>query len=151
MYFIDKTLRSCFRNSSALLFFLNFLEHFLGGCLNKASRIHSSTVKHSFGLCRTFPNTVFVVRHESKSRIYARIGVGTSHSHLTNLESTFEAVLSAVRFNYCANIDRCLHFSRNTQILELESYAHGDEPNLNTSSHCMLDMRTIGVEWVVSL
>ena len=79
------------------------------------------------------------------------IGVGTLHSHLINLESTFEAVLSAVRFNYCANFDRCLHFSGNTQILKLGSYSRGDGPNLNTSSHCMLDMGTIGVEWVVSL
>ena len=55
-------------------FFLNFLEHFLGVVrmdfraiiysLNKASRIHSTTVKHSFGSRRTFPNMVFVVRHE---------------------------------------------------------------------------------------
>ena len=32
--------------------------------LNKASRIHSTTVKHSFGSSRTFPNMVFVVRHD---------------------------------------------------------------------------------------
>ena len=84
---------------------------------------------------------------DPKSRIYARIGIGTLHSYLINLESKSEAVLSAVMFNYCANID-CLHFPGNAQILELGSYAHGDEPNLKTTSHCILDMRTIGVEWV---
>ena len=35
--------------------------------LNKASRIHSTTVKHSFGSRGTFPNLVFVVRHEVRS------------------------------------------------------------------------------------
>lgn len=76
---------------------------------------------------------------DTKSRIYARIGVGTSYSYLINLESKSEAVLSAVRFNYCANMD-CLHFPGNAQILELGSYAHRDEPNLKTSSHCIFDM-----------
>ena len=32
--------------------------------LKKAFRMHSTTIKHSFGSRRTFPNMVFVVRHE---------------------------------------------------------------------------------------
>lgn len=76
---------------------------------------------------------------DTKSRIYARIGVGTLYSYLIILESKSEVVLSAVRFNYCANID-CLHFPGNAQILELGNYAHGDEPDLKRSSHCILDI-----------
>ena len=75
-----------------------------------------------------------------KSRIYSLTGEGTLHSYLiNNLESKSEAVLSAVRFNYCTNID-CLHIPGNTQILELGIYAHGGEPSLKISSHCILDM-----------
>ena len=81
MYVIDKTSR--FLEFPPPSFFLNFLEHFyfVGGgggvfrlvftaiiySLNKASRIHSTTVKHSFGSRGTFPNLVFVVRHEVRS------------------------------------------------------------------------------------
>ena len=149
MYVIDKTLRSCFRNSSALLFFFELFRTFLGVVSIKPPEYTQALLSTPSVCAEHF--LIWCLWSDTKSRIYARIGVGTLHSHLTNLESTFEAVLSAVRFNYCFNIARCLHFSRNTQILELGSYAHGDEPNLNTSSHCILDMRTIGVEWVVSL
>ena len=77
MYVIDKTSR--FLEFPPPSFFLNFLEHFFGGgvvrmgftaiiySLNKASRIHSTTVKHSFGSRGTFPNLVFLARHEVRS------------------------------------------------------------------------------------
>ena len=76
MYVIDKTSR--FLEFPPPSFLLNFLEHFFGGVvsmdftaiiysLNKASRIHSTTVKHSFGSRGTFSNLVFVVRHEVRS------------------------------------------------------------------------------------
>jgi len=145
VYVFDETLR--FLEISPPSFFLNFLEHFWGVVrmdfraiiysVNKAFRIRSR---------RTFPNMVFVVRHEVTNLCTNRCWYFIQLSYQFGIGKK-KVVLSAVRFNYCANID-CLHFPGNTQILELGSYAHGDEPNLKTSSHCILDMRTIGVEWV---
>ena len=82
---------------------------------------------------------VFVVRHEVTNLCTNRCWYFNLYSYLISLESKSEVVLSAVRFNYCANID-CLHFPGNAQILKLGSYARGDEPNLKTSSHYVLDI-----------
>ena len=120
--------------------------------LNKASRIHSTTVKHSFSSRGTFPNLVFVVRHEVRSHEFMHeqvlvlytVIVSIWNRHLRLYWARSGLIIVPILTAVCISQETPKYWSWEVMLMEM------NRTSTLLPTVCSTWER-ISVEWVVSL